>query len=119
MKLRMAEIRDADGITAVIKSAVADADPFSSTTIAWIATWYPQACQAGSFWSPTQTVPARARVSVDLDGERADLGSAVSSIRGGRSPALPDVADSRQLPSFYHPRGHIATGTAAFPPDRL
>jgi GNAT superfamily N-acetyltransferase len=134
----VAEIRDAEGIVSVINAAFRQAESFLidgdridlKTVRELLRTGsFLVADDLGSLCGCVYVEPRGDRsylglLSVDPQRQKSGLGSKLMDAAedhcakaGSRFMDLRIVNVRKELPSFYHHRGYIETGTEPFPPD--
>ena len=137
MQLRVAEIRDAGAIVSVINAAFRQAESFLidrdridvETVREFLRTGsFLVADDLGSLWGCVYVEPRGDRsylglLSVDPQRQKSGLGSQLMDAAenhcakaGSRFMDLRIVNVRKELPSFYHHRGYVETGTEPFPP---
>ena len=138
MQLRVAEIRDAEAIVSVINAAFRQAESFLidrdridlKTVREFLRTGsFLVAVDLGSLCGCVYVEPRGDRsylglLSVDPQRQNSGLGSKLMDAAedhcaraGSRFIDLRIVNVRRELPSFYHHRGYVETGTEPFPLD--
>jgi len=138
LQLRVAEIRDAEAIVSVINAAFRQAESFLidrdridlKTVREFLRTGsFLVAVDLGSLCGCVYVEPRGDRsylglLSVDPQRQNSGLGSKLMDAAedhcaraGSRFIDLRIVNVRRELPSFYHHRGYVETGTEPFPLD--
>jgi GNAT superfamily N-acetyltransferase len=134
----VAEIRDAEGIVSVINAAFRQAESFLIDGDRIDLKTVRELLRTGSFLvaddlgslcgcvyvEPTGDRSYLGLLSVDPQRQKSGLGSKLMDAAedhcakaGSRFMDLRIVNVRKELPSFYHHRGYIETGTEPFPPD--
>lgn len=137
MQLRVAEIRDAEAIAAVINAAFRQAESFLLDRDRIDLEKVRELLQTGSFLVADDLGSLRGCVYVEPRGERSYLGLLSvdpQSQKSGLGSKLMHAAEDycakggsrfmdlqivnlrKELPDFYHRRGYTETGTAPFTP---
>jgi predicted N-acetyltransferase YhbS len=137
LQLRVADVHDAEAITAVINAAFRKAESFLIDRDRIDSQTVRKLLQGGVFLVAEDRGTVRGCVFVELKGDRSYLGllsvdpqlqkSGLGSKlmnaaedycakAGSRFMDLRIVSVRKELPAFYHRRGYVETGTEPFPP---